>query len=285
MIKRWEVLDSGRISDIVKSKARFDELVEFHWQYYSELAFQRNRIREQLKTALREKSQPFEFQKWQRVVRYKYSLEPLNTKGSLTDPGGRFNVGQIDPARYPAFPALYLAKDKGTAFAEVLGRETNIDSLTPEELALTKPDSITVVSVSGKLESVLDIRQRSNLTAFVNLIRDFKLSKSLVLNARRLRFPLQLIRSAKELGTVLELQNWRNWPMIFDVPSACQVFGSLVMNAGIEGILYGSAITKRECLVIFPQNFLNSPSFLELDDPAPSGVEKRIDSSNFGSIV
>jgi hypothetical protein len=125
MSKGWERLESGRISDILRSKRYFEQLVEFHWEYYSELAFQRNQIREQLKSSLRDKAKPFEFPRWQRIVRYKYSLVPLSTKGSLVDPGGRFNVGDIDRARYPAFPALYIASDKGTALAEVLGREEN----------------------------------------------------------------------------------------------------------------------------------------------------------------
>ncbi len=163
MSRGWEELESGRISDLLRSKAYFERLVEFHWEYYSELEFQRNQIREQLKSSLRDTAQPFEFTKWQRIVRYKYSLTPLSTKGSLVDPGGRFNIGDIDCARYPVFPALYIASDKGTALAEVLGREKGTGSLTPEELALTKPDSITAVSVSGRLESIVDIRDRSNL--------------------------------------------------------------------------------------------------------------------------
>jgi len=286
MIKRWEVLDSGRISDILKSKALFEELVEFHWHYYSDLLFQRNQIREQLKSSLREKAQPFEFSKWQRIVRYKHSLAPLSTKGSLTDPGGRFNIGELDRTRYRVFPALYIAADKGTALAEVLGRDEGTNSFTPEELALTKPDSITAVSVSGKLESALDIRERNNLAGFVSLIKDFRLSRPLILQARKLGFPVQLIRTIKELGSVLEQRDWRNWPMAFDVPSACQIFGGLVMDAGIEGILYNSAITQRLCLAIFPQNFLNSSSFVELDDKVPSDeVQRRIDSSNFSKFI
>src|SRR6266852_6330446 len=186
MIKRREVLDSGQISDILQSKVRFEQLVEFHWDYYSELAFQRNQIREQLKSSLREKAQTFEFSKWQRIVRYKYSLAPLSTKGSLTDPGGRFNIGELDRTRYRVFPALYIAADKGTALAEVLGRDESTGSFTPEELALTKPDSITTVSVSGKLESVIDIRDGNNLAGFVGLIKDFRLSGSLVRKARKL---------------------------------------------------------------------------------------------------
>ena len=142
MSRRWELLESGRVSDIIRSKKLFAELVEFHWRYYSELAFQRKQIREGLNGALREAANAFEFSGWQRVVKYRYSLDPLSTKGSLADPGGRFNVGAIDPRRYPMFPALYLAADKGTALAEVLGRDTSANSLTPEELALTKPDSI-----------------------------------------------------------------------------------------------------------------------------------------------
>jgi hypothetical protein len=174
MSKGWDDLESGWISDILRSKKYFDQLVEFHWQYYSELAFQRNQIREQLRSSLRDKAQTFAFPRWQRVIRYRYSLVPLSTKGSLVDPGGRFNVGDIDRARYPTFPALYIASDKGTALAEVLGREESAGSLTPEELALAKPDSITAVSVSGKLESVMDIRDRDNLGGFVNLIKDFR---------------------------------------------------------------------------------------------------------------
>ena len=80
MSQRWE-LESGRISDLLKSKRYFERLVEFHWEYYSELAFQRNQIREQLKSSLRDKAQPFEFRKWQRIVRYKYSLNTSQHKG------------------------------------------------------------------------------------------------------------------------------------------------------------------------------------------------------------
>jgi len=152
MIRRWQ-LESGRVSDIIKSKKLYEDLVEFHWRYYSELAFQRRRIREELNSSLRNAAAAFQFSGWQRVVKYKYSLDPLSAKASLFDPGGRFNVGAIDPTRYPMFPALYLAADKGTALAEVIGRDKDVGSLTPEQLALTKPDSISAVSVTGKLEA------------------------------------------------------------------------------------------------------------------------------------
>jgi hypothetical protein len=286
MTRRWELLESGRISDIVRSKKFYEDLVEFHWRYYSELAFQRKKIREQLNSSLRSAAAGFKFSGWQRVVKYKYSLDPLSAKGSLCDPGGRFNVGAIDPTRYPMFPALYLASDKGTALAEVLGRDKNVGPLTPEELALTKPDSISAVSVSGKLESVLDVRASSNLSALVNLIKSFKLSRPLIMEARRLGFPLQLIATEAELKSVLMYENWRNWPMLYDVPAAGQIFGGIAVDAGIEGILHDSALTGKECLAVFSQNFVNSTSYIQLDDPAPSDdVRTRLDSTNFADFI
>ncbi len=139
-----EVLDYGLIADIPRSKELFEQKAQFHWEFYSELAYLRNQIYDALKTSPREVAAPFEFSAWQRAVKYKYSLAPLSTKGSLVDPGGRFNIGAIDPSRFPLFPALYLASDKKTALAELLGRDGPVDSLTPEELALTKSISITL---------------------------------------------------------------------------------------------------------------------------------------------
>lgn len=274
MIRRWQ-LESGRVSEIIKSKKLYEDLVEFHWRYYSELAFQRKRIREDLNSCLRGAAVAFQFSKWQRIVKYKYSLDPLNARGSLSDPGGRFNVGAIDPTRYPMFPALYLAAEKGTGLAEVLGRDNGTGLLTPEELALAKPDSM-----------VVDVRVSETLSSFVRLIKDFRLSKALVVEARRLGFPLQLIATVAELKRVLMLPDWRNWPMLYDVPAGGQIFGGIAMDAGIEGILYESVLTGKECLAVFPKNFLNSSSYIELDDPAPQGdVPTRIDSSNFSQFI
>lgn len=286
MTRQWE-LESGRVSDIVRSKKFYEKLVEFHWRYYSELAFQRREIRKELNNSLRDAAAPFQFSGWQRVVKYKYSLDPLSAKGSLCDPGGRFNIGAIDPMRYPMFPSLYLAADKTTGLAEVLGRDKGKGLLTPEEMALTKTDSISVLSVSGELESVLDVRVSGNLSAFVNLIKGFKLSKSLVSEARRLgSFPLKLVTTVAELKDMLMLGNWRNWPMLYDVPAAGQIFGATAVQAGIEGIRYESVLTRKECLAVFPQNFLNSSSYIELDDPAPSDdVPRRVDFTNFARFL
>jgi hypothetical protein len=281
-----EVIDFGLIADIPKSKEHFERLAQFHWEYYSELAFLRSQIYDSLKASLRERAESFEFSGWQRAVKYKYSLVPLSTKGSLSDPGGRFNIGAIHPSHFPVFPALYLACDKKTALAELLGRDGPADSLTPEELALTKPASITVVSVSGRLESILDVRDAKNLAGFLNLVRNFKLSSGLIMKARRLGFPAKIITDANQLVKELQTSRWREWPMIYDVPSVPQIFGRIVLDAGIEGILYDSVLTHNLCSAIYPQNFQNSSSYIELDDPCPpETIHKRIDSTTFKNFI
>ena len=61
--------------------------------------------------------------------------------------------------------------------------------------------------------------------------------------------------------------------MLFDVPTTSQIFGQLVVEAGIEGILYSSKFTNKNCLAVFPQNFdETSGSFIQLDDETPAGV-------------
>ncbi len=70
--------------------------------------------------------------------------------------------------------------------------------------------------------------------------------------------------------------------MSYDVPSGSQIFGQLIYFAGVEGILYTSKLTGKDCLAIYPDNFGKSDSFIELDDDPPSPkVPTRLDSENF----
>ena len=88
------LLDQFSVADIQKWTAFKDQLLKYHWDYYSELAYQRSQIADGIKKSLLEATQKtFSFEKWQRTVRYKYALRPFSTTGSITDPtGGRFNV-------------------------------------------------------------------------------------------------------------------------------------------------------------------------------------------------
>lgn len=281
-----EVLDYGLIADIPKYKELFEQRAQFHWEFYSELALLRSRIYDSLKNSLRERATLFDFTGWQRAVKYKYCLSPLSTKGSLVDPGGRFNIGAIDSARFPIFPALYLASDKKTALAELLGRDGPANSFTAEEIALTKPTSITVVSVSGRLESVLDVREAKNLAGFVDLIKSFNLPIKLHLKAKKVGLEAKLVRTTGQLVKELSSLRWREWPMAYDVPASPQMFGRIVLDAAVEGILYESVLTSKPCLAIYPQNFQDSSSFIEIDGPCPSElVYKRMDSTSFKNFL
>ncbi len=74
-------------------------------------------------------------------------------------------------------------------------------------------------------------------------------------------------------------------PMQVDVPANPQIFGRIALDAGIEGIIYASVLTRKDCLAVYPQNFLNSSAFVELDDLAPEGVPRRIDSTNYKDFI
>lgn len=66
--------------------------------------------------------------------------------------------------------------------------------------------------------------------------------------------------------------------MQFDIPANCQIFGQLVANAGIEGILYPSKFTNKKCLAIYPQNF-DSESFVKVEGDAPEGAASKLDAN------
>lgn len=277
-----KLLESGSIRDIKAAKNATNDLLRYHWNYYSELAQQRSAIQDQIQQAIIQTSIPYEITNWQRAVRYKYGLHPLSTAGSLTYIGGRFNTGKGVNAEVPVFPGLYLAENKDTALQEHLGQEKN-DFLTPREMALTNPASETIVSISGKLDKVFDLTNSDTLDPIVGLIKNFKLSKELKNYAKKLGLPIPgTIKTSKLLLDSILLPEWRHVPSQFDVPANSQIFGNLVYSAGIEGILYPSKLTKCPCLIVFPSNFVGTESYLSLDDEAPhEKVPVRLDALNW----
>lgn len=211
---------------------------------------------------------------------------PLSAKGSLSDPGGRFNIGDIDSTRFPPFSALYVAQDKETGVQEVIGPLKTDPQLSAYEYALADPTSLTNVSVSGFLESVVDVRNKHLLKSFVDIIKKFEIPSDLIQMARDLKVAEPtLIETVDQLIAVLSDSSWRNSPMQLEIPSAPQIFGQLVMEAGVEGIIYPSMYTDKACLAIFPRNFEKSESFVQLDDTPPlDTVVRRLDASNWQSI-
>jgi len=280
------ILDRFRMEDIPKSKRDYLQRLKYEWEYYSEVAFQRAQILEDIRKEIIEQSSgPFKIQRWQRAVKYEYALSPLSARGSLKAPGGRFNIGQID-TRFPTFPAVYIAKTQETAMDELLSRNAKGELLPFEELALTHKASITIVAVNGELESVFDLRDEKKLARFVELTGHFKLSDKLKALARDLQLPLpRVICSNSELLKSFLDPNWRFLPMQMDIPANSQLFGQMVEEAGINGILYPSALSGEDCLAFFPRNLAHSKSWLEIPDSVPNEIVcKRLDSKSGGLI-
>lgn len=286
------LLDQFSVQDIKKWAAFKDEILKFHWDYYSSLAYQRSKILDEIKKSLLGAVQKkFEFSKWQRTVKYKYSLNPLSIEGSLKDPGGRFNIGDINPSQFPPFPALYLTCDKDTALQEFLSQKIPAEKanakLTPFDFALTNQASISIVSLSGSLHSIINLGEPEKLQSFNNLIKDFATPSNLQEAAKKIGLPEpDLIRTVSKLIDCLLTPDWRAWPVQFDVPFSSQIFGQLAAEAGIEGILYPSKFTGKDCLAVFPQNFDSlSGSFVQLDGELPPGIKiSRLDAKTWNEM-
>ncbi len=279
------LLEAGTLADMRAAKQVTAALVKYQWDYYAELAHQRNAIQEKIKEALIQTCIPYAPQKWQRAIKYKYSWHPLSTFGSLTFIGGRFNTGAAVNTEVPTFPGLYLAQDKDTALQEHLGQEPVPEgfNLSAREIALTNPSSEAIVSVSGKLDKVFDLTKAENLKPIVELIKNFKLSNELKKAAKNLKVESpDVVKTADKLCETLLHHDWRQLPSNYDVPSNSQIFGHLIYSSGIEGILYPSKLTGKLCLVIFPRNFIGTDSYILLDDETPHPkIPSRIDGSNW----
>lgn len=275
-------LDRFSCRDVRLWEQRYQAIADYYWDHYCYFAHQRSLIFDELKQALAINCRSFAFSHWQRVINYKFSLEPLSARGSiLNDPGGRFNIGDIDQIKFPRFPALYMAEDRETAYREKFGlkQEEKRDGLTAVDLSLTSNSSITIVTLKGEIGQVLDLNQVSTLKSFFNLIKDIELPSNFIKRANKLNIhPMYHVQTLKELhGTLLKL-DWRDIPMWFDVPSNSQILGQIAHAAGVEAILYPSRVSDKNCLAVFPENFSQSMSYIEIEDGVPSEIKcKRLD--------
>ena len=244
---------------------------------------QRNEAR--LFDALRSQAlSSFSFEGWSRIVDYRYGMEPLSLAGSLKGEGGRFNIGSdLSPAAFTAFPALYLAEDYEAAFRERFASPASLrdGGLSAQEFALRSPGSFTQLRLRGLVENVIDVGNLEALKPFASVLRQFPIPKDIRRLARTLGLrPLPgLIRSPITLQRQLLHPNWRMLPQQFDFPANSQIFGRIAAAAGLHGILYLSArqVAKR-CLALFPQNWGDGGSVVEITDQAPDGARlTRID--------
>ncbi len=282
------LLEQFSLAAVRDAKNFAREVARYQWDYYAALAQQRAEKSDEIrKTLVGAAEGPFPFKGWQRIVDYQYSLHPLSTVGSVvTDPGGRFNIGDIDRARFPPFPALYLAADQQTSIIEKFGPVDDISGLSNLDFALRAGPSFSCVSVSGSLDTVINLQHPERLQAFVDIIRKFKLPSDLAGRSNALKLqPPRTVGTVDELIAAVTMPDWRNEPMQVDIPGAPQIFGQLVWTAGIEGILFPSSKTGEACLAIFPEN-LSASSYAELHHKAPAGVTAlRLDGTNYRNFV
>ena len=199
--------------------------------------------------------------------------------------GGRFNIGNdLDPRRFPSFPAFYMAEDYATARAEYFSVSAN--GFEGHELALVEPSSFTAVKLSFEVRYIFDLSKPSNLNEFTNIISKFRIPEYIQAIGRKIGMrPPWLINSSKLLKDSLLEDNWRMYPVQYEIPANPQVFGRILRNAGVEGVLYPSTKGGKKCLAIFTENLDGTDSFVELTDQAPPGIRHtRLDSDNWETL-
>lgn len=254
---------------------------------YFDLEAQRTIHRDELYEALTTTAVPFSFDSWVRIVNYRYTLHPLSSVGSLKTIGGRFNFGmQIDQQLFKPFPALYVADSEEAARAEYFQTPEPQGGLTPEEFALVKPESFSVLRLRGNLNRVFDLRRQSNLRGFVKVTKRFTISQRVHRTGKIAGMGYHVIKDEKGLFDSLLLQNWRFQPTQYDVPSNPQIFGSIVCGAGLQGVIYPSVRSSGACLAVFPQNLDTHDSYVEVMPRVPRELEiSRLDWTTWRELI
>jgi hypothetical protein len=188
----------------------------------------------------------------------------------LVNPGS-----DIDPLRFPAFPALYLAENFETAFREYHGlpKDSCIDGLRSDELNLADPGCWTALQVTGRIDKAFDLTTGGNLEDVCRILARFKPFARVRRMAGRVGTPaLASVGTPNGLLKTLMETSWKSWPVHFAVPANSQVFAQLVVEAGFEGILYRSAKGAGKCLAVFTRRLGNSGSRIALHGRSPPGL-------------
>lgn len=275
------LLDEFSHQDLGAWKRKSLLLTQYRVKQFYELESLREIHRTELTEALRSRGLVSQNVKgWTRIVDYRYTLHPLSAKGSLRK-GGRFNIGNdLDEDRFAPFPALYLASNYETAYAECFGPPVAGASLQPHELALRRSSSFTSVSLTGDVHGLFDLRDADSVKNFAQVISKFAMNRELQQMARKLNMKGSLlIHSARDLYKSL-LGNWRDMPVQYGLPSNSQVFARFLRLAGFEGVVYSSTKGEGDCVAIFMDQLDASDTVIELSDHSPAEVEiTRLDST------
>ena len=278
MQTKYIPLEILKIGDIRRWEKRKDDILDYFYKNYSFFQNARTKILPQLKTALTKHCETFSFKGWHRCISYKFSDNPLSARGSLlNDPGGRFNIGDIDSLKFPRFPALYIADNFEIAYRERNQMPSIADTagLTADELALSTQESFTDLRIDGHIQMAMDLTKPNTLKDFFQCIKNIKLPKDLAREAKKLNIPpMPHVSSQADLKKTILTENWRVLPMQVDIPANSQIFGQILNESKIEAVIYPSRMrSKHNCMAIFIENFQNSDSEVCISDKTPAGVK------------
>ena len=284
------VLDQFSQANLQQWNKFSKSLDEYHIRLFYHLEGLRESHNDSLIEALRKSGPLSKFEgSWCRLVSFRYSDDFLSPRGSLIS-GGRFNIGgDLDPRKFPGFPALYLAEDQKTAYAEFFGAPETVapGQISGHEFALQSDTSFSFVRLSFVLENVFDLTKTKNLTAFSKLISKFNMTSELKDLGLTIGIPpsSMLIRDPALLKKDLTSSGWRDYPVQYEIPANSQVFGRLLRDAGFEAVIYPSSKGSGKCMAIFAENLEGSDSHVKLVDNAPATVKHvRLDSNNWKEL-
>jgi hypothetical protein len=153
---------------------------------------------------------------------------------------------------------------------------------------LTCHNPVTIAVVKGDINQVLNLTTADSLKDFYELIKNIHLPARFIQRARQLNLesPMPHVKSLKELIQSILLPNWRDIPVLWDIPANSQILGQIAYEAGIEAILYPSKITDKNCLAIFPKNFEQSASCIILEGESPKEVKNsQMDYQNYFAFI
>ena len=279
------ILELDRFSEasLREWKAASENLDELEAVLYFNLEPERRKLRPQLLEAL-QSVKPLEYpiENWVRLVDYQYGLEPLSCAGSLCSPegGGRFNVGiELDTGTLPPWPALYIAENQETAFREKFQMESksDVDGLSPAELALNPGVNYSVLSLHGNLHRVFDLRKDTSVAALAQILGKISMPPRARELAKKLGIPsaeLFMVKSPEQVRDMALKNNWRTLPIQFGLPSQSHILAELIRASGFEAILYKSTKGPGDCVAIFP-SLMDGRSYIEVAGQILPGVKHR----------
>ena len=275
-------LDRFSSADVERWNRVSHDLDEYNDLLYFGVEPQRQRYKAAIRAAL-ESVDPvaLDLQGWVRLVTFQFSLSPLSAAGSLTDVGGRFNVGRdVDKSMQNPWPALYIAEDFETAFREKFQLPSGDTSagLLPEDLALMPGSSFSCLQLDGHVARIFDLEEPGCVVALCRVLGKMKLPEEIRRIQKRLRLPpnhAYMVRTPERLRHDVLATNWRVAPMQYGLPSTSQIFASMVRDAGFEGIRYPSTKGGGHCIALFPDRLVSEQTRLELHDSAPAEIRHR----------